>query len=137
MPSRCVWDNDSTGRLPQATDVDVYRFSLQATDHVLMHLDPPPDGGVAFQLLTGDTPIATESGPATGAPIVYDAMLPPGDYQLWLTHRDTQPQAVHPGARPRRPVHDLRRPGTERRDVVGRPDAGIPGGLRQRHALYR
>ena len=73
------------GRLAQDADADVYRFSLQTTEHVLIHIDPPADGGVAFRLETGSTTVGGERSPALGAPIVYDAMLLPGDYDLWLT----------------------------------------------------
>ncbi len=78
-------DHRLVGRLALPTDTDVYRFSLQATEHLVMHLDPPPDGGVGFQLLAGDTTVASDTGPATGLPVTYDALLPAGDYDLWLT----------------------------------------------------
>ena len=78
-------DHQLVGRLALPTDTDVYRFSLQATEHVILHLDPPVDGGVGFQLLAGDTVIASDTGPTTGLPVTYDAMLLAGDYDLWLT----------------------------------------------------
>lgn len=73
------------GRLAQIADADIYRFSLQATEHVAVQINPPSDGAVAFHLETGGTTVGVDRGPVVGAPIDYNAMLLPGDYVVWLT----------------------------------------------------
>ena len=89
-------DNDSThaivlqvdqqvfGRLPQSTDVDVYRFSLTAGDHVRLQIDPPTDGAIATNLLNGGQTVAFQGETDPGVSWADDLLLQPGDYELWL-----------------------------------------------------
>ena len=46
-------DQQITGRLPGWSDVDVYRFSLTAVEHVRLGLAPPPDGAIVASLVLG------------------------------------------------------------------------------------
>ncbi|GIW04525.1 MAG: hypothetical protein KatS3mg059_1145 [Thermomicrobiales bacterium] len=73
-----------TGRLVESTDVDRYRFTLAAPEHVLIRVEPPPDGAVTPELLWGSDTMGTPSSVQPGLPYTYDAYLPPGDYQLVL-----------------------------------------------------
>jgi hypothetical protein len=75
---------ERTGRLPLAADTDTYRFSLAATEHVRLEVEPPADGAAAFRLTSGLTTFASRRAPATGEGLSYDAALPPGDYLLTL-----------------------------------------------------
>ena len=77
-------DEPRTGRLPGPADSDVYRFSLEAAEHVVLRLDPPADGGVMVKLLADGTELMRLREPAPGQPLVYDAYLPIGDYELTL-----------------------------------------------------
>ncbi len=89
-------DNDSThavvlqvdqqvfGRLPQSTDVDVYRFSLTAADHVRLQVDPPPDGAIAATVYNQGLTVAFQGQTAPGVSWTDDMLLQPGDYELWL-----------------------------------------------------
>ncbi len=97
-------DNDSThavvlqvdqqdfGRLPQSTDVDVYRFSLTAADHVRLQIDPPADGAIATTLLLGGQTVAFQGESEPGVSWADDLLLQPGDYELWL--RPTTPSKL-------------------------------------------
>lgn len=73
-----------TGRLATTADVDIYRFSTEATERLVLHLEPPTDGAVAFTLLQSGRTLVSAPTPATGAPIVDDLLLPPGDFELML-----------------------------------------------------
>ena len=77
-------DRARSGRLPGAADTDVYRFSLDATEHVAIHLDPPADGAVKVKLLAAGAEQMRLRQPIPGTPLVYDAELPVGDYELTL-----------------------------------------------------
>ncbi len=77
-------DRPRSGRLPGAADTDVFRFSLDATEHVTIRLDPPADGGVKVKLVAAGTELMRLSQPVPGQPFAYDAELPVGDYELTL-----------------------------------------------------
>ncbi len=72
------------GRLPTRTDQDDYRFSLDSTDHIHVHVDVPSDEQPSFLILSDSAPIAGGAGSGLGSPIDYDAVLPAGDYLLVL-----------------------------------------------------
>jgi len=73
-----------TGRLPTAWDADVSRFSVATVDHLLVTLTPPPGGTVRVALESGALRLV-DIDSQIGRPIVYDMVLQPGDYELWLT----------------------------------------------------
>jgi hypothetical protein len=73
-----------TGRLATAGEVDVYRFSLEGTDHVVVTAAPPVDGSIGLEITSAGSTVAAMPAPTKGAPSVIDVMLPQGDYQLWL-----------------------------------------------------
>ena len=76
-------DEPRVGRLVEVGDADLYRFSLAAPEHVVLRVDPPPDGAVKFSLEGGGTSTAVSN--SAGVPSVYEALLPPGDYAVRLT----------------------------------------------------
>ena len=73
------------GRLPGPNDIDVFRLSLAAPEHIRIAVDPPADGAVAFALMVGDEALARMRTPEVGQPLAYDAQLPAGDYEIWLS----------------------------------------------------
>ena len=86
-------DEPREGRLTGPADADVYRFSLEAAEHVVIRLDPPEDAGVKVKLITAGTELMRLREPAAGTPFVYDAALPIGDYELTL---ESDPGSVRP-----------------------------------------
>ncbi len=76
--------DERSGRLPLASDTDIYRFSLAAAEHVLIRMAPPPDGAAAYTLSNGNTTFISRRAPETGELMSYDAALPPGDYLITL-----------------------------------------------------
>jgi hypothetical protein len=77
-----------TGRLPDPADVDVYRFTLDVRDHVLLTLTPPADGVARLQIATADGApswFTDITGGSPGDPITWDGLLQPDDYEAWLT----------------------------------------------------
>ncbi len=73
-----------TGRLPVAEDVDVFRFSLSAPEHIIATVDPPSGGSIGLEVTSAGSSLAqVEPGPA-GGPTVFDGSLPEGDYELRL-----------------------------------------------------
>ncbi len=75
--------NTRTGRLPSYQDVDIFRFTVDTTDHLRITVTPPSDGAVRMTLSSG----AYEAGDipgVVGAPTIYDAQLEPGDWELAL-----------------------------------------------------
>ncbi len=77
-------DHPRTGRLAMRRDVDVYRFSLAAREHVLMELVPPQDGGVALELRSDGTTLVAATDTEPGVPVRHDLWLEAGDYEVWL-----------------------------------------------------
>lgn len=84
-----------TGRLPGPSDTDVVRFSLEASEHVRVRLDPPADDGVRVRLTTAGTEIVRTRTPVPGEPFVYDAWLETGDYEVTLTTEGGSVQPYH------------------------------------------
>ena len=74
-----------TGRLPLNHDVDTYRFSLAAEEHLRFDVEVPSDGGFRWLLARDSTTIAVDGDGVVGAHLSYDALLPGGDYVLVLT----------------------------------------------------
>ena len=72
-----------SGRLPSAQDADVFRLTVDTPDHVRISVTPPADGAIDMRLESGSLRDADITGDP-GVPIVYDALLQPGDYELWL-----------------------------------------------------
>lgn len=72
------------GRLPDTQDYDVIRFSLQNDTYVALNLTSPADGQLAMRLDRGTANIANLGAPQPGSDLHYRAMLPPGDYAVWL-----------------------------------------------------
>ena len=77
-------DQARVGRLPDAADVDVYRFSLEAREHVVIELAPPADGAISLGIESRGTSIAELDQPAVGATVDLDTILEPGDHEVWL-----------------------------------------------------
>ena len=77
-------DQPRTGRLVMGRDVDVYRFSLAAREHVRIELAPPTDGAARLELRSDGTSLVSGPEPVVGEPVVHDLMLEPGDYEIWL-----------------------------------------------------
>ncbi len=74
-----------TGGLEDERDQDVYRFSLAGPDHVALELVPPQGGTITLGLEWGYPSAKRPSLTAKGRPVVYDALLEPGDYTVFLT----------------------------------------------------
>ena len=72
-----------TGRLPGGNDLDEYRFSLAATDHLIVHLEAPPDGDVVMDL-QDDVGPSIRRRVAAGGVLADDVLLAEGDYRLVL-----------------------------------------------------
>ena len=83
------------GRLVEQSDVDFYRFSLAAHEHIVLTIDEPTDGTVAANLSWGNTTIVKISGSQPGESLVYDADLEPGDYNIALTPVQTSEGQYH------------------------------------------
>lgn len=77
-----------TGRL-RSRDSDWYRFSLTATEHIAIDVEVPDAAAIVLDLETGSQTLVETRGTGVGQDIHYDALLPPGDYVLWLY--STQP----------------------------------------------
>jgi len=73
-----------SGRIATDGDIDVYRFSTVATERLVLHIEPPAQGSVAFSLVRSGRPLVTAAEPAPGVAIADDLLLPPGDYEVWL-----------------------------------------------------
>lgn len=73
-----------SGRLAAQGEVDVFRFSLDGRDHIVLTATPPQDGSIGLELTSGGSTVATVPAPTKGAPTTLDVDLPQGDYQVWL-----------------------------------------------------
>ena len=58
------FDETRTGRLPSPRDVDIYRFTLLAEEHVSLAITPPPDGSIGAAITWGGTTIASPASVA-------------------------------------------------------------------------
>ncbi len=74
-----------SGRLAGPTDIDVFRLSLSAPEHIRIDLAPPPDGAIAMALMQDGDTIAQVRSPEVGRRLSYDAQLSAGDYEIWLS----------------------------------------------------
>ena len=87
--TRCTRSRSASGRhAPGACHRTMTRMSTASRSRppsTWRSISPPADGGVAFRLETASGRMGDGRSPVLGAPIVYDAVLPPGDYDLWLT----------------------------------------------------
>ncbi len=72
-----------TGRLPSPQDADVFRLTVDTPDHLRITVTPPADGSINLRLESGSLRVGDIRGDP-GTPIVYDVLLQPGDYDLWL-----------------------------------------------------
>lgn len=74
-----------SGRLPTIEDADNYRFALQNDGYVRVSLAVPADGIVTASLSWQGRELVALATSEPGAPLVYEAWLRAGDYQLRLT----------------------------------------------------
>ena len=97
-------DGERTGRLPPGGDVDVYRFSLAAPEHVIITARPTtghggaldaPGGALDLEITSATTSLATVAAPATGGETVFDGVLQQGDYEVSV-RAATDAQALLP-----------------------------------------
>ena len=72
------------GRLPDVQDYDVVRFSLQNDTYVSLNLTSSADGQLAMRLDSGPDNVTSLAAPSPGTDLQFRAMLPPGDYSVWL-----------------------------------------------------
>jgi len=75
---------ERSARLPVAEDVDVYRFSLSASEHVVVTVTPPADGTIGLEVTSGGTSLAQVAPAEASQPVVFDGPLPQGDFEIWL-----------------------------------------------------
>jgi len=73
-----------TGRLAVTPDVDFYRFSLAAAQHIALRLQQPADARTRLILHNGMETIGDLRGHPAGQPLDYDLWLQPGDYLIEL-----------------------------------------------------
>ena len=82
---RMLIGDERAGQLLDMTDEDVYRFSLLAPEHLVLRLESPSDGSFNMRVAWGETELVRLGGLAEpGQPLVYDALLQPGDYLITL-----------------------------------------------------
>lgn len=74
-----------TGRLVDATDVDTFRFSLAAPEHISLAMDVPDDAAYRVMVDWGRGRVADGSQSNPGVPINFDLMLEAGDYVITLS----------------------------------------------------
>ncbi|MFV2064448.1 MAG: hypothetical protein ACC726_13205, partial [Chloroflexota bacterium] len=72
------------GRLPVATDVDQYRFTVAVPDRLSFALAQPADADIELRLRTAGTELLRKRAIEPGAPLELDLWLQPGDYELSL-----------------------------------------------------
>ena len=73
-----------TGKLSTTADIDVYRFSLAAPEHVVIGLTPPPDGAFTMGIESGGSSLLEMDAPVAGQRDEHELLLQPGDYETWL-----------------------------------------------------
>ena len=81
---RLVVGRERVGRLPTASDTDVYRFTVRGTDHLLLGVEPPADGELDV-LLMDDIGMSRRLRASDGEPVRDDLLLGPGDFRVVLT----------------------------------------------------
>jgi len=72
-----------TGRLPNLSDTDIFRLTVETADHLRITVTPPSDSAIDVRLESGSLRAGDLKG-ALGVATVYDAQLQPGDYDLRL-----------------------------------------------------
>ncbi len=77
-----------TGVLTQG-DRDSYRFSLAAEEHVAIRIEPSAAADLRFTLEWSAPAVERPTAPSRGEPLVYDALLPPGEYGVTLVGADS------------------------------------------------
>ena len=78
-----------TGRLATHEDIDHFRFTLAAPEHLRLTLDQPDDADLDITLFSGGRETLRHRAVEPGASIDLDLMLLPGDYLIRL--RPAQP----------------------------------------------
>ncbi|MBX3030829.1 MAG: VWA domain-containing protein [Chloroflexi bacterium] len=73
-----------TGRLPRTEDTDVFRFSLDERERVRVAVEPPDEAAIRLRVAHGTNRLTTLTSPGPGAQVTWDALLQPGDYEIWL-----------------------------------------------------
>jgi Mg-chelatase subunit ChlD len=80
------------GRLPAGGDVDIYRFTLAAPEHVVITAQPardqdgnvPQGARLALEITSATTSLAQVPGPGADGATVFDGLLPQSDYEVWV-----------------------------------------------------
>lgn len=85
-----------TGRLSGGDDTDVFRFSLSATEHVVLTATPAAGGAIELELTSADTSLGRTAPPDDGGATVFDGLLPPADYEVWV-RQDPGPDGMAVG----------------------------------------
>ncbi|MFV2063634.1 MAG: hypothetical protein ACC726_08990, partial [Chloroflexota bacterium] len=75
------------GRLASDEDIDYFRFTLAAPEHIRLRLAQPADGDIDLRLQSGNTEILRQWAAEPGQPIDLDLALRAGDYLLALRPR--------------------------------------------------
>jgi hypothetical protein len=78
---------ERVGRLSIPTDRDVSRLSLASTEHVRFRLEPPADAGLELGIEDAGGRIFQRYAGAPGEPVEWEALLPAGDYEIWIGTR--------------------------------------------------
>ncbi|MFV2063085.1 MAG: hypothetical protein ACC726_06165, partial [Chloroflexota bacterium] len=72
------------GRLPGGTDVDRYRFTVAAPEHLSLRLVQPADADIEVRLATGGLQLLRKRAQGPGQPLEFGLWLQPGEYDLSL-----------------------------------------------------
>ncbi len=76
-----------TGRLVTAEDLDNFRFTLAAPEHLRLSLEQPPDALIQLRLQDSDAEIYRAQAAEPGGTLDLDLWLRPGDYLLSVRPR--------------------------------------------------
>lgn len=89
------FDTPRTGLLEESSDRDYYRFFLPTKQHVVLHITPPADMRIAFDL-RGHSFVTSGDPGVAGEPIVYETVLDAGDYELqvWPVETSDAPYEI-------------------------------------------
>ena len=72
------------GRTPGPFDIDIFRFTAAAPEHVVVALSQAPDADIELRLTSGGTQLIRLRAHEPGAPIELDLVLPAGDHEISL-----------------------------------------------------
>ncbi|MFN8620889.1 MAG: VWA domain-containing protein [Chloroflexota bacterium] len=75
---------DLIGRLPNANDNDVFRFTLAADERVILTATPPSDGAVDLEVDQEGQLVSGKRATGVGVPTRLELLLEPGDYEVWV-----------------------------------------------------